>query len=448
MKLLFFSALAATAPLAVAALLQLLTRRAAIRHILWTVALAATLILPVWLRWRPSAVPTVAALPANVVTAPGTTITVRPEAPIDWLPLAYGLGLSFVLLRHGASLLTLRRLRQGARPVAPGVFASAEVKIPFTYGLGRPAILVPAGPLSSRVLAHEQCHIERGDLWASAVGTLATAVYWFHPLVWWAAAQQRRQAEFAVDDAMVLAGDAAEYAEALVAVARESAISYRAALGAGSDLEPRVRAIIDPARDRRPAGRRAWVALALLVAAPLLLLAQAPVLSGTVFNAAYAEIKLMQGTEERARTSAGGDGEYSFRGLAAGEYSMVVNGRRLFDITLSDSPQTLDVHYREEPAGPGIKVGGNVMSSKLLKKVAPVYPASMKGQRIQGPVQLQVEIDRAGNVASAEVLGSPHPDLTESALTAVRQWVYQPTLLNGNPVAVRTAVRVNYTLMP
>jgi protein TonB len=72
----------------------------------------------------------------------------------------------------------------------------------------------------------------------------------------------------------------------------------------------------------------------------------------------------------------------------------------------------------------------------------------MKAQRIQGTVWLEVEVDPAGNVAAADVMATPHVDLTESALTAVRQWVYQPTLLNGNPVAVRTTVRVNYTLMP
>ncbi len=170
-----------------------------------------------------------------------------------------------------------------------------------------------------------------------------------------------------------------------------------------------------------PVGRRVWLSMALMFVAPLLLVAQAPVLSGTVFNAAYAEIKLMQGTEERARTSAGGDGEYSFRGLAAGDYSMAVNGRRMLDVTLSDSPQVLDVHYREEPTGPGIKVGGNIMGSKLLKKVPPVYPASMKTQRIQGSVLLQVEVDKLGNVTSADVIATPHADLTESALTAVRQ---------------------------
>ena len=448
MKLLYFSAIAATAPLAAAALLNVLIRRSALRHMVWTVALAATLLLPVWLEWRPAAAPAVAAVPATGMTTSDTTITVRPDAPVNWVPWAYGLGFAFVLLRQGLSLLALRRLRLQGRQIAPGVVASREVSVPLTYGWCRPVILVPEGPLHPRVLAHERCHVTRGDLWASAAGTLATAVYWFHPLAWWAAAQQRREAEFAVDDAMVREGDAAEYAQELLTVARASTHPYRAALGAASDLEPRVRAILDASRDRRPVGRRMWGLTALLFVTPLLLVAQAPVLSGTVFNAAYAEIKLMQGDAERARTSAGGDGEYSFRGLAAGEYSMVVNGRRLLEVTLSETPQVLDVHYREAKPGPGIKVGGSVMASKLLKKVPPVYPASMKTQRIQGTVWLDVEVDPAGNVSAADVVATPHADLTESALTAVRQWVYQPTLLNGSPVAVRTAVRVNYTLMP
>lgn len=186
---------------------------------------------------------------------------------------------------------------------------------------------------------------------------------------------------------------------------------------------------------------------ALLFAAPLLL-AQSPALSGTVFNAPYAEVKLLQGTEERARTSAGGDGEYAFRGVAAGDYQVVVNGRRLIDVTLRDKAQVLDLHYREASAGPGIRVGGDRMSAKLLTKVPPVYPAAMKAQRIEGPVWLEVDVDQQGAVTAAEVIATPHAELTASAVAAVRQWVYQTTLLNGQPVPVRTVVRVNYTLMP
>jgi TonB family protein len=63
-------------------------------------------------------------------------------------------------------------------------------------------------------------------------------------------------------------------------------------------------------------------------------------------------------------------------------------------------------------------------------------------------VWLEVDVDQQGAVTAAQVIATPHAELTESAVAAVRQWVYQTTLLNGNPVPVRTVVRVNYTLMP
>ena len=100
----------------------------------------------------------------------------------------------------------------------------------------------------------------------------------------------------------------------------------------------------------------------------------------------------------------------------------------------------------EGPAPPSlIRVGGNVQSSKLVQQVRPVYPAEAKEQRIQGLVRLQAVIAKDGTVKSLEVV-SGDPTLTQSALDAVRQWVYQPTLLNGDPVEVQTMIDVNYTL--
>ena len=58
---------------------------------------------------------------------------------------------------------------------------------------------------------------------------------------------------------------------------------------------------------------------------------------------------------------------------------------------------------------------------------------------------LQAVIGKDGTVQKLEVV-SGDPALTQSALDAVRQWVYQPTLLNGEPVEVQTMIDVNYTL--
>jgi TonB family protein len=92
-----------------------------------------------------------------------------------------------------------------------------------------------------------------------------------------------------------------------------------------------------------------------------------------------------------------------------------------------------------------IKVGGNVQSTKLIRQPRPVYPPEAKEIRLQGVVKLSAVIAKDGTVKSLEVI-SGHPLLVASALDAVRQWVYETTLLNGNPVEVQTQIDVNYTL--
>jgi TonB family protein len=92
-----------------------------------------------------------------------------------------------------------------------------------------------------------------------------------------------------------------------------------------------------------------------------------------------------------------------------------------------------------------IRVGGNVQSTKLISKVRPIYPPEAKAIRLQGTVRFNVTIDKEGHVSKVDLV-SGHPILVESAMAAVRQWVYQTTLLNGNPVEVMTTVDVNYTL--
>ena len=95
--------------------------------------------------------------------------------------------------------------------------------------------------------------------------------------------------------------------------------------------------------------------------------------------------------------------------------------------------------------GPRIRVGGNVQSAKLLTKVTPLYPLLAKQSRIQGTVRFNTLIGADGHVREL-LLETGHPLLVDSAMTAVRQWIYQPTLLNGNPVEVVTSIDVNYTL--
>jgi protein TonB len=77
--------------------------------------------------------------------------------------------------------------------------------------------------------------------------------------------------------------------------------------------------------------------------------------------------------------------------------------------------------------------------------VTPVYPPLARQTRISGTVRLHAIIAKDGTVQQLEVL-SGHPLLVQSALDAVRQWRYQPTLLNGEPVEVDTTVDVIFSL--
>jgi protein TonB len=92
-----------------------------------------------------------------------------------------------------------------------------------------------------------------------------------------------------------------------------------------------------------------------------------------------------------------------------------------------------------------IRPGGNVQESKLILKVAPIYPELARRARVEGLVILEAMIDEEGNVADLKVLQG-HPLLNEAAIQAVKQWKYSPTVLNGEPVPVLATVTVIFRL--
>ena len=93
-----------------------------------------------------------------------------------------------------------------------------------------------------------------------------------------------------------------------------------------------------------------------------------------------------------------------------------------------------------------INIGGNIQQSKLISQPRPAYPPLAKQARISGVVNLQAVIATDGTVKNLTVI-SGHPLLVPAALEAVRLWVYQQTLLNGEPVEVMTQIDVNFTLL-
>lgn len=92
-----------------------------------------------------------------------------------------------------------------------------------------------------------------------------------------------------------------------------------------------------------------------------------------------------------------------------------------------------------------VKAGGSIKEPQKLKSVDPVYPEVAKIARIQGEVILEAETDIYGQVKNIKVLRSI-PGLDQAAIDAVRQWIYQPLIVDGKPRRAIFPVTVNFIL--
>ncbi len=466
---------------------------AAERHAVWTVALVLSLALPVLLRYEPPAV----VLSGPVLEVQKITISVGPEdRAVDYA----GLGRwAWIAGMAGVAVWWLLGFVRVTGMVASSTEHStyAGVAVRMCAGLKMPA--VAAGPVIllpatadewpaerlEMVLDHELAHVRRRDLWWRLVGTLACCLYWFHPLAWWAAAQQRKESEMSCDDQVLRGRSAEHYAENLVAVAREaSGHSTPAAVMAMAkprELEGRVLAVLDGTRRRGAVSAlrvMAVIVVGLGLVSPLVAWQDAGVqMKGTVRDVVGvipgAKVVLKGVSDYTFET--GADGTYSVSGVPEGTYSIEVlkpgyarlqiSGRKIaagttaradLYLSLGRIQETLTVDGGQGGPGPvaddstpkRIRVSGNVQAAKVLKMVRPVYPPEAKAARVQGTVRMQAVIGKEGDVLGLTLLMAPSPELARSAMDAVNQWKYTPTLLNGAPVEIQTMVDVNYTLAP
>ena len=99
----------------------------------------------------------------------------------------------------------------------------------------------------------------------------------------------------------------------------------------------------------------------------------------------------------------------------------------------------------ESGAPRSVRVGANVEQANLIHQVTPVYPEAAKSAHITGTVLLHATIGKDGTIQDLQYVSGP-PQLMNSAMDAVRQWRYKPTLLNGSPVEVDTTISVVFTL--
>ena len=119
------------------------------------------------------------------------------------------------------------------------------------------------------------------------------------------------------------------------------------------------------------------------------------------------------------------------------------NSGALSGIVSSNAVAPLAPEIRSEGEGP-VKVGGNVKEPKLITRVMPEYPTVAKEAHIEGDVLVKTTIDPKGNVVNMQVVSGPAM-LRGPALAALRRWKYEPSTLNGQPIAVQLMVTLKFS---
>jgi uncharacterized protein (TIGR03435 family) len=199
----------------------------------------------------------------------------------------WGVGAAFFLLPVVIGVRQIHLLRRTGLPwrrgqsvvetlaIDAGIKRRVEVLLqeavpgPMTCGVVHPAIFLPRdaenwnqGDLK-RAIVHELEHVRRGDSVSCYLARIAAAMYWFHPMVWIACRRLVLEAERSCDDAVLRHSEATAYADQLVGLAKRLVATHGSpllAMANRSDLETRVRAVLD---NRQRRGRAGLLTLAL-----------------------------------------------------------------------------------------------------------------------------------------------------------------------------------------
>jgi TonB family protein len=451
--------------------------------------------------------------------SPATVATADHRFRAGWILLLWAIGLSLLAARIAVGEWRVLRITRRSVPFetaqakavlesvrssfrlsrAVWLRTSAEIVVPFTRGGLRPAVLLPAEAQRwSRkqlewALAHELAHVRRNDYLTQMAAQLARALFWFHPLVWLAAFAMCKERERACDDILLSLGHpAADYAEFLLLLSRSLQHSNRAwstsvAMAQSSQLEGRMKALLDPKLNHQPLAASRAMLITILAASLLLPVAALRVaaesasgsISGTVRDPSGAVIPdasitlVSRDQKFKIEGHSGADGIFKFAAIPPGGYRLEIaspgfaltksaeldlapSGDLHQDMTmdLGEVLQEVVVHGHKPPENPSttrpaprrIRVGGNVQAAKLISQAKPVYPEALQKQGIEGTVILRAVIGTSGQILSLSPFSDPDPALTKAAMDAVRQWKYTPTLLNGEPVEVVTTITVGFRL--
>jgi TonB family protein len=381
-----------------------------------------------------------------------------------------------------------------------GLIFSSSIRTPGVWGLRRPVVVLPKQLATGlgddeleAVLMHELVHVKRWDNLVGLFETGVSCLLWFYPVIWFLNERLLREREKACDEEIVQRLTPRVYLSSILQVVRFCIDSKVVGVSSmtGSDLKRRIENIMSSPKQRT---LTSWhvlsmsllvvvLALSCIVAASLgnrATLAQSrdtePSLSGSVYDASRAAIPgamvVVSNGKTRDVVIADDAGQYKFAVLAEGTYTIEVSKlgfrwhrkenvviqpgqhqRQDLTLEVGEVSQYVEVvgkspHVSSVPRQPQrIRVGGNVQQANLIHEVRPDYPESARQSGIEGTISLEAIIGKDGTVVSHRVLSSlADASLAKAASEAVKQWRYQPTLLNGEPIEVVTTITINFRL--
>jgi TonB family protein len=457
-----------------------------VMHLYWQLLLLVCLLLPCFQKWnhpilsRGIVVTESLETPAIPISEMELPSIPKPEKLILWKYIPHIL-FTVILLRLlwlGIGFFRLRLFCQKSQPLSDEctviqdmqlytgvrvtVLISSAIHSPATFGFRSPTILLPLSfkelsePCKQAVLCHELMHVRRCDWIVILIEEVIRSLFWFHPAIWWLLNRVQLSREQTVDYEVVrLTGVKQPYLDSLLEFAqkhqRMKAVPAPLFLRE-QHLVQRVALLLKEVSMSRT---RLFFSMsgitALLVTSLYFFTVWFPLTGNPVYAQEETQSpvtkQLLTGNpayvQAQAQTQTPATKQSERNSLAPVQQQIAALMPAIAPVMapVAAQPQESQSEMKLNP----IRVGANIMASRLIYKVAPEYPEIAKRMRISGPVMLMANINEEGLVSDVQVI-SGNTILIDTAIKAVKQWRYSPTLLNGMPVPVVTPVTVVFNL--
>ncbi len=352
--------------------------------------------------------------------------------------IIWGLGFLLLLAWFVMGAVSIRMLKKGMRRIQNPrishflksvektfalrpriqVFSSAKAPYPMAVGVFKPIILLPESILNKLkdseiqgILLHELSHIHHKDQLTGILQRLTTALNWWNPLAYTLSKAHSKAREEISDNHVLLQNDSKEYAECLINLVEKASLSRWLPVSAGMasphiPLTERIKHILSKER-----------------------IMDTKLKKSNILVTALAALLVVGGIAGSRLT------------FARAEHETKIESEDLIIPAVLQEKEKTDQTEEKK-----ISKGKEVKPAKLIKKVEPNYPDEAKEAELEGAVVVEATTDEKGNVKDVKIVKGEHEILNKAAVEAVKQWKYEPMLIDGVPHGIQFTVTCSFSL--